>query len=195
MIRKKRAGRTGHGCALVAVLGALIAPPNPAAAQGPNQAALSGNVGAWNVDVWVNDGEVTYGLTRRSNGLSGHRLRFSCFGEEGWQWAASTNTDYGWPRQENVRSGTVWMSLDGHDLRWDDRLIDTYGGVLRGFAMFRDPDPSDPAANLIFTSRTVSFRLEGDSATMTFDLAGLQDAHRLAYTVTGLCRPSEPPPG
>ena len=35
----------------------------------------------------------------------------------------------------------------------------------------------------------MSFRPEGEAA-VTFDLAGIEDAYRLAHTVTGLCPPA-----
>lgn len=189
-MRTTRVGCTGPGCVLVAVVAAMIALPNSAAAQGPNQAALLGDVGAWKVAVWMQDGRVTYGLSRTN---SHYLLRFWCLGdEEGWLWMTSMDPEYGWPRAENGRNGAVWASFNGgKDTLLDNKLVDTYGGVLRGFVVFHDRGGNlVPAHNVMFNSRTVSFRVDGHSATMTFDMAGLDDAHRLAYTVTGLCRPS-----
>ena len=178
MTRKKRARGTGHGLALAAVAAALIATPDPAGAQ-EGEADLLGTVGAWTVGISVNGGEVSYALTRRDYRLPVFRLWCLPDGE----WAAATMTDlrYGWFPSENLRQGSVWTRFDGGPESLQGAAVDDYGGVLRGFVV--------AVERRMWTSRTVSFRLEGDSATMTFDLAGLHDAHRLAYTVTGLCRP------
>ena len=49
MNRRKRAGPTARGCGLVTVLATALTTPDPAAAQGPHDAVLSGEVGAYTV--------------------------------------------------------------------------------------------------------------------------------------------------
>ena len=81
----------------------------------------------------------------------------------------------------------MWVSgNDGPETRMD-MLVDTSGGVLRGFYPAVGTGDSPEMAIL---PRTVSYRPEGEAIAATFDLAGIEDAYRLAYTVTGVCPPA-----
>ena len=151
-----------------------------------NAADLYGNVGNWGVGVWTSERGVRFALQRRANDdMKWLRLQCETGGISAWV-VNTARPLTGWP-DSGVSKGNVWISGNNGPETRMDLFVHTSGGVVRGFVVAMGSGGDWP--EIASLPRTMSFRPEGEAA-VTFDLAGIEDAYRLAHTVTGLCPPA-----